>query len=192
MSAIDGRRASAIEPVASHSTRGYSRPHRTTPQSSHTPSTAESAKPMTEMTFMPSSAARLREDPDQARPDQPAGDDERDHEPVEHLAACCSRKPSSPLWTKPTSICPSRTCSIRSCHWYGASRRTPARSGSRHARARRATRSGVKRSSISPRAYGRATSNTLKSGYSSTPTEPSVAIARSSSRNRDGSCRFIV
>ena len=53
-------------------------------------------------------------------------------------------------------------------------------------------RRGVKRSSIRSRAYGFATSNTLKSGYSSTPTDPSVAIALSSITNRVGSRRFIV
>ena len=49
---------------------------------------------------------------------------------------------------------------------------------------------GVYRSSIRSRAYGFATSKTLKSGYSSTPTEPSVAIALSSRTNRVGSFRF--
>ena len=64
--------------------RHSSRPERMTPQSSQTPSTAESMKPSTETTCSAEHVRPgLREDADQARADQAAGDDERDHEPVE-------------------------------------------------------------------------------------------------------------
>ena len=64
--------------------RAHRRPDRTTPIRSQTPSTPESAKPISEITCRPSTCGpALGEDPDQARPDQAAGDDERDHEPVE-------------------------------------------------------------------------------------------------------------
>ena len=62
----------------------YNRPERSTPQSSHNPSTAESTNPMNERKFTPAICGPCRrEDPDQARADQAADDDERDHEPVE-------------------------------------------------------------------------------------------------------------
>jgi hypothetical protein len=56
--------------------------------------------------------------------------------------------------------------------------------------ARFSTRCGVYRSSIRLRAYGFAISKTLKSGYSSTPTEARVAIALSSITKRVGNRRL--
>ena len=59
-------------------------PERMTPHSSQSPSTPERKNPIAETTCRPSTCGPdVGEDPDQARADQPAGDDERDHEPVE-------------------------------------------------------------------------------------------------------------
>ena len=99
-------------------------------------------------------------------------------------------KSSRPLCTKPTSIWPSRIWSSVSWIWYGSSAVIEA-SCQASRRARPITRRGVKRSTISARACGRATSKTLKSGYRSTPTEPTVATALSNMTKRVGRRMFI-
>ena len=72
--------------------------------------------------------------------------------------------------------------------WYGTSRAIEA---SAKASVRLASRRArVEPLARSPRAYGFATSKTLKSGYTSCPTDASVAIALSSITKREGSLRL--
>ena len=62
----------------------YNRPERSTPQSSHSPSTAESTKPTNERKFTPAICGPLVEKiPIRLEPIRPPTVTQRDHEPVE-------------------------------------------------------------------------------------------------------------
>ena len=123
----------------------------------------ESTKPITERKWTPKicgpSVAKMPISDEPSRP--PATTSATTTRLIATSSLCMNS--SSPLCTKPTSICPSRISWSTSCTWYGRSCAIPSSSRPSFC-ARDASRAGVKRSSISARAYGCATSKTLKSG----------------------------
>ena len=120
--------------------------------------------PMSEMTCRPITCGPLfGEDPDQARADQAAGDDQRDHEPVEDDVELVRQVVEALVHEADLELAAARLLEhVVPLVRHLAQDRRPA-SGSPCARAR-ATRCGVYRWSIRSRAYGFATSKTLKSG----------------------------
>src|ERR671937_3093647 len=141
----------------------YNRPARTTPQSSQTPRAPERRKPIKERKLTPkTNGPCFAKMPIRLEPIKPPTTTSATTSRL-NATSTLRMNSSSPLWTKPTSIWPSRISSRKSCSWYGIAAATRASSvESFWARAR--IRPGEKRSSIRLRAYGFATSKTLKSG----------------------------
>ena len=94
----------------------------------------------------------LREDPDQARADQPAGDDQRDRRAGWRSRRACASGRRAPCARSRARSRPSRTCSSVSCTWYGSAEAACA-SWLLSRRARPATR--LRREALDHRARGR-------------------------------------
>ena len=125
-----------------------------TPQSSQTPSTPEATKPNTETTFRPRMCGPVfAKIPIRLEPISPPVDDERDHEPVrEHVELV--HELVEPLVDE-ADLDLARRAPARACRGPGTAARPPsARAATPSRRARPSTRRGVKRSTISERAYG--------------------------------------
>src|SRR4029079_15713387 len=101
-------------------------PARQTPHISHSPRTPAMKNPKADTTLSPSTCGPdVAKTPIRLEPISPAA---TTNAMISRLipTSSCFMKSSSPLWTKPTSIWPSRACSRMSCTWYGYSAKTPA------------------------------------------------------------------
>ena len=157
-STVDGGRPGNAE------RRGQSRPWRRTPQMSQSPKTPESTKPTNDEQVQPDDLrALLREHADDRRADEAAEHDRAPPTSRFDAWSMWSSSSSSPGFSNWIWNVPSRMPLEHVAHLVRQLARD--RAERERLRPRRcATTRGWKRSARSPRAYGFATSNTLKSG----------------------------